>query len=56
MTELKIIPPISQDKRDEIDKLNPNPPIAKCGECGMLIFKEMTSDCPNKYCPVFPRE
>lgn len=49
--DLPIVPPIPKD----YNPLNPNPPIAKCGECGLILHKIMHYSCSNPRCPCFSR-
>lgn len=55
MSEIKVIPPLSPEERAKIDERDPDPAIAKCGECARTIYKS-SKICANKYCPVFPRK
>jgi hypothetical protein len=43
-----IIPPLPPDYPKPTE---PNPVVAKCGECGLCIRQVMMYYCPNPRCP-----
>lgn len=50
--DLPVIPPLpTSSKKAPAD---PNPPVAKCGECGIVLHKAMHFCCQNPKCPVKP--
>jgi len=53
--ELPIIQPLTEKQKNERINLDPNPPVAQCGECGLKILKVMGYSCPNINCPVWPK-
>lgn len=48
--ELPIIP-----KLPDTVPTNPFDPVAKCGECGRLIYAVEGYSCPSGRCPVQPK-
>ena len=52
---LPVIPPLTDEQKRAIDNPNPNPPVAKCGQCGMVLQQVMGFVCGNNYCPIQPR-
>lgn len=48
--DLPVIPPLSP-RRD----IGPNPPIAKCGQCGLILHQVMWYSCSQPNCPCFPQ-
>lgn len=49
--EVPVIPPLPPGEPN----LDPNPVVAKCGECGLEIRRVMHYSCGNSRCPLFPR-
>ena len=47
---LPVIPPLPQGSPK-----GPHDPVAKCGECGRLIYSVEGYYCMNQRCPVQPR-
>lgn len=48
---LPVIPPLPPGE----PSLDPNPPVAKCGECGLVWRQVMHYSCGNSRCPMQPR-
>ncbi len=46
-----VIPPLSPG----LPNTDPNPVVAKCGECGLELYATMCYSCSNPRCPVFPQ-
>jgi hypothetical protein len=47
-----IIPPLTEEQKRQRDYIEPNPTIAKCGECHMELKQVMGYVCMNRYCPL----
>ncbi len=50
--DLPVIPPLPPGEPSIPD---PNPPVAKCGECGLVLHQVMHYVCPSERCPVWLR-
>lgn len=48
---LPVIAPLPEGQPD----LDPNPEVAICGECGLVLRKVMAYSCSNSRCPCFTR-
>ena len=49
--DLPVIPPLPPGEPN----LDPNPPVAECGECHMIWRRVMYYFCGNSRCPMQPR-
>lgn len=49
--DVPIIPPLPPGP----NPVEPNPVVAKCGECGLEIRRVMNFVCPNERCPIQPK-
>lgn len=49
--DLPVVPPLPADQPN----LDPNPPVAKCGECGLIWHRVMFYSCGNPRCPMQTR-
>ncbi len=45
--DLPVIPPLPPG----FPNPDPNPPVAQCGECGLVLHRFMGYCCPNVRCP-----
>ncbi len=50
--DLPVVPPLPPDFDPNPE---PNPPVAICGECGMVWRQIMHYSCGNGRCPMQPR-
>lgn len=50
---IPVIPPLSPEQKRERDAPpDPNPVVAKCGECQRDIHRHDNYCCGNAYCPL----
>lgn len=50
-SDIPVIPPLTPEQKRQRDDFDPNPPLAKCGECGITIHRVMGFSCQNRHCP-----
>ena len=53
--EVPTIPPLMPEEKRIRENPEPNPVVARCGECGLDIRQTMGYVCGNINCPVFPK-
>lgn len=54
-SNVPVIPPLTPEQKERRNNPDPNPVVAKCGECGLEIRQTMCYSCQNPNCPWQPQ-